>query len=321
MIVSPGDLQVHVSSLGGANAILHDGAAVTPQIEAMLTIETDSGKNDFYFRLFHAAGDALIFAEEKIRFTRNDANRPGQWASLGGGHRETKLLEMADQGDVRAKIILYLLRRIKVFQFHNTSTTARMRSKWDVDDGRWLKEDAANIAPVLLRLKENAPRYYRHIVDTLRMIIPFFADFELEEEFGRVLLQWREQGSDLLFNASQASDGMLRAIALVALLGQPEDDLPEVLILDEPELGLHPYAISAIVGMLKSASRHVQVIVSTQSTTFIDLFEPEDIIVVDRIGRESVFTRLDSAQLRDWLDEYSISELWEKNVLGGRPSR
>jgi predicted ATPase len=228
MIVSPGNLQLHVSSLGGANALLHDGAAQTPQIEASLTVETDQGKNDYFFRLFHAAGDTLIFAEEKYRFTRSNAVKSGAWQSLGGGHREAKIIEKAEEGEIPAKIIVNLLRRTKVFQFHNTSATARMRGKWDIDDNRWLKEDAANIAPVLLRLRDNEPKYYRRIVDTVRTAIPFFADFELDADYGKVLLRWREQGSDVLFNASQASDGMLRAIALMTLLCQPEEDLPEM---------------------------------------------------------------------------------------------
>lgn len=163
-------------------------------------------------------------------------------------------------------------------------------------------------------------RYYQRIVETIRQILPFFADFELAPDYGKILLSWRERKSDRIFNASQAADGMLRVMALVTLLLQPERDMPDVLIIDEPELGLHPHAINVIGGLIRSLSIKTQVIVATQSMSFIDCFEPRDIVVVERDGRESLFHRLDEESLHDWLEDYSLSELWEKNVIGGRPS-
>ncbi|MFN7354681.1 MAG: AAA family ATPase, partial [Pseudanabaena sp.] len=152
-------------------------------------------------------------------------------------------------------------------------------------------------------------------------IVPFFADFMFAPMRNTVLLQWQEIGSDLVFSPHQASDGTLRAMALVTLLLQPPDSLPNILILDEPELGLHPYAINIIGGLINSVSNRCQVILATQSPLLVDCFEPEDIIVVERNDRESYFKRLDSSSLTDWLEEYSLSELWNKNVIGGRPSR
>jgi predicted ATPase len=170
-------------------------------------------------------------------------------------------------------------------------------------------------------LRDTEPNAYRRILETVRQIFPFFAEFVLEPVGNSVLLQWQERDTDVVFGAHQASDGTLRTLALLTLLLQPLHDLPDVLILDEPELGLHPYAINVITGLLKSVSLHKQVILATQSMTLIDYFDPEDIIVVDRPERESVFRRLDSEQLKEWLEEYSLAELWEKNVLGGRPGR
>lgn len=136
-----------------------------------------------------------------------------------------------------------------------------------------------------------------------------------------VILQWNEINTDLVFSAHQASDGTLRTIALLTLLLQPADNLPDVLILDEPELGLHPYAINIIGGLIESVSHHSQVILATQSPLLLDCFEPEDIIVVERRNRQSYFDRLDGSNLKDWLEEYCLSELWNKNIFGGRPSR
>ncbi len=320
MMLSPPDLQKYVSILGGANAILHDGAGTTQTIEGILTLETEVGENEYHFRLAHAAADTLIFTEEQYRFSAHDRPTKAPWKQLGAGHREAKIVQEADS-DQTAKVIRSLLRQCRVYQFHNTSFTARMRQKWSADEDRWLREDGANLAPFLLRLRESNPTYYARILEVIRQITPFFADFELRREYDKVLLRWREQDCDMEFDASQASDGTLRTMALISLLLQPPDDLPGILILDEPELGLHPYAITVVAGLLRSAAQHVQVLVATQSTALVNHFEPEEVVVADRVGRESVFHRLDRENLSEWLEEYSISELWEKNVIGGRPSR
>jgi predicted ATPase len=314
-----GNLQVHVAKLGGASAILHDGPSRTREIEAEITIVTGAGENKYAFRLVYASGDTFIYAAERFRFSRTDSPEPYRWNEMAPGGREPGLISEANSGNLTAGVILKLLQKITVYQFHNTSDTARIRSKWDLEDSRWLKEDAANIAPVLLRLRDSAGEYYQRIVETIRLVLPFFADFELDPDNHRLLLSWRERNSDRVFNASQAADGMLRVMALVTLLLLPERDLPDVLILDEPELGLHPYAINVIAGLIRSVSIKTQVMVATQSMPFVDCFEPEDIVVVERPERESVFRRLSRPGIEEWLNDYSLSELWEKNVIGGRP--
>lgn len=320
-LASPGQLQDHVARWGGASAILHDGPERTRDIEAHLVLTTEAGENDYSFRLAYAAGDTLIYTEEKFRFSRIGWPTKAQWKILGAGHREPELIKMAEGGDATARTILTLLHKLILHQFHNTSESSRVREKWSIDDNRWLKEDAGNLAPFLYRLQQQHPKYYARIVETVRLILPFFADFDLKPEFGKVLLAWRERSSDRVFTASQAADGMLRALALVTLLQQPEFDLPDVLILDEPELGLHPYAIEILAGLIRAASQHVQVILATQSVSLIDRFTPEDIVVVDRTGQESAFRRYSEVDLHSWLQEYTLSELWEKNVIGGRPSQ
>ncbi|HPC96102.1 MAG TPA: AAA family ATPase [Sedimentisphaerales bacterium] len=319
-LASPGGLQIHVAELGGASALLHDGPEITREIEAYLTIVTDAGENEYTFRLVYAAGDTLIYTDERYRFSRSELTGRADWRGLDAGHRESKLIEKAAAGDQTAKTILVLLRKMIVYQFHNTSATARMRSKWDIEDSRWLKEDGANLAPFLYRLHNGDAKSYQRIVETLRLILPFFADFEFQPSYGKLLLSWREKGCDRVFNASQAADGMLRAMAIVTLLLQPERDLPDVLILDEPELGLHPYAINVVGGLIRSAATNTQVIVATQSMALVDRFKPEEIVVVERRDRESELRRLDAGKLQEWLEDYSLSELWEKNVIGGRPS-
>ena len=319
MLVDPSSFQTYVAQQGGAGRILHDGPAVTPEIEAQLTILSESGGNQYEFRLNFAASDTLIFSEERYRLSRGVQRGAAPWQAMGTGHHAPQLyaqyLEDSKVGD-----ILDAVQKISVYQFHNTSETARIRTKWNANDNEFLKEDGANIAPILFRMKTEEGHRYQRIVDTIRLFLPFFSDFVLKTEYDSMLLSWRERNSDQIFNVSQASDGMLRAIALVTLLLQPEETLPDILILDEPELGLHPYAINVIGGLIRAVSEKVQVIIATQSTALVDCFELRDIVVVEREKRESVFRRQeDTEALEEWLKEYSLSELWQKNVIGGRP--
>ncbi len=308
----------YVGQQGGSRRILHDGPDRTREIRATLTIQTPSGMSDYDFRLFHAAGDTLIFSDERYRFTRPEWETQANWNSLGAGHKEPELLKAAHEHQT-ARVIHTLLRKIVVYQFHNTSDNSRIRGKWSINDNRWLKEDAANIAPVLHRLKTHEPLYYQRIVDHIKLVLPMFSDFELEPDYGNLMLQWREIGTDEVFDASQASDGFLRIVALITLLLQPSSDLPDTLILDEPELGLHPSATDIIGNLIAAAAVKIQIIVATQSVLMVDCFDPEDIVVVERPGRASIFQRLDPQKLNEWLSDYSLSELWEKNVIGGRP--
>lgn len=314
----PDKLALYVSQQGGSRRLLHDGPARTREIEAELTIRTAAGENEYAFRLFHAAGDTLVFADEGYRFSRAGWPSKAPAKPLGAGHRDPQLLTAAVD-DQTAQVIRTLLRKIVVYQFHDTSDTARIRGRWSADDNRRLKEDAANLAPVLYRLQTRDRRYYQRIVDTIRLVLPLFSDFELEPDQGGLLLAWRERDTDEVFNVSQASDGLLRIIALITLLLQPAQDLPDVLILDEPELGLHPSAIDVVGGLIAAAATNIQIMVATQSVPLVDCFDPEDVVVVERRDRASTFRRLDPAALKEWLEEYSLSELWEKNVIGGRP--
>jgi predicted ATPase len=209
-----------------------------------------------------------------------------------------------------------------VYHFHDTSQSAPMRRDQSVRDRNKLRDDAANIAAFLLRMSQKAPDSYALIRDTVRMIAPFFDDFILEpQQEGpeeKIRLEWRQRGSDYPFQPYQLSDGTIRFVCLAAALSQP--DPPPTVLIDEPELGLHPYAISILADLIKSASQRTQLIVSTQSPTLLDYFEPADVVVVNRVQGRSVLTRLDAEELAGWLEEYTVGELWQKNVVDGGPS-
>lgn len=316
-------LQQFIAGAGRAQGILHFGPKVTPQLEAMLQFKADNGLDTYYMRLFHAAGDTLVFAEETLNSLQTGWQGAPKVVPLGAGHVETRIGDEADRGEPTAKVFRHLLNHCRVYHFHDTSATARVRQYCYVGDNRWLMHDAGNLAAILHRLRQedNGSAYHR-IVSTIRLIAPFFADFELEPTGPTkkdIILNWREQGSDQVFGPHQLSDGTLRAICLVTLLLQPEEDLPDLIVVDEPELGLHPYALNIVASLFSKAAAHVQVLISTQSSRFLDNFEPEDAIVVDRQPSGSTFSRPDPQKLAAWLEEYSLGEVWEKNIIGGGP--
>ena len=198
-----------------------------------------------------------------------------------------------------------------------------MRRDQSVRDWDRFRHDASNIAPFLMNLKQTKPESYLLIRDTVRLIAPFFDDFLLRPQTRgtdeQVRLEWQQKGSDFPFQPNHLSDGTIRFICLATALLQP--DPSATIVIDEPELGLHPYAISTLADLIKSASERTQVVISTQSPTLLDYFEPEQIIVVNRQDGRSTFERLDPQALTGWLEDYSVGELWQKNVVQGGPTR
>lgn len=214
------------------------------------------------------------------------------------------------------------LESYKVYHFHDTSSNAPLRTPAKTGDNRILKEDGDNLAAYLYLLQEKYPKNFKRIEKTIQSIAPFFERFNLAPDRldeARIKLEWSEvEHPDAYFDASHLSDGSLRFMALTTLLLQP--NLPKVIIIDEPELGLHPVAINKLAGLIKSvAQRDCQVIVSTQSVNLLNNFEPADIITVDKIGDQSSFSRLDEVSLKEWLADYSLGELWTKSVIKGQP--
>jgi predicted ATPase len=318
------NLQLFVGKQGGANALLHHGRKRTPQLEAKMYFDIASGKNTYAMTLIGVAPDDLMFADEEVTFEPTKA-KPKQTV-LGGGHRESRLPETVDSGNKTAQPVKWSLDRWRVYHFHDTSEEAPIKQKCSVKDNRLLRTDGANLAAFLYMLRTAHPTRYARIRDTVRMAAPFFDDFVLEPDAlnpSYIDLEWRERGWDTPFFAHNLSDGTLRFIALATVLLQPPDlpTMPHTILIDEPELGLHPYAITLLADMMRAASVSAQLIVSTQSITLLDeLAEPAEVVVVEREKGQSTFRRLEPEKLEGWLEEYSLGELWEKNVLGGRPS-
>ncbi|HCU36787.1 MAG TPA: chromosome segregation protein SMC [Armatimonadetes bacterium] len=319
-----GHLRVHVAERGRAKSFLHHGPAHTQQVAVDLEYECEQGTNLYHARLGFAAGDSLIFTDETVAFRRGDQREADAPESLGVGHTESLLKQAGEEGNETALFAYNSLSRWRFYQFHDTSATAGIRLGRSMRDSDYLRHDGSNLAAYLQRLLRTEPDCYRKIIETIRLAAPFFDDFDLEplvDSPDEVMLNWHAAGDDYPYGAHQLSDGTLRFMALATLLLQPTGNMPSLVVIDEPELGLHPYALGLLGSMVRAVTESVQVIMATQSVSLVDEFEPSDIVVVEQRDGQSTFERLDTIGLSGWLDAYSVSELWEKNVIGGRPRR
>ena len=312
-------LQEFVGKAGGADSLLWYGSKQTPGLWASVGFEGKTGEGLYLFRLGSTATDSLIYSDEQVDCCVVSGAQ-SQRFHLGSGHRESLLMEAENE----FRQVWDLLTDIQIFHFEDTSETAAIRRRGYIEENRYLRNDGGNLAAFLNGLRQRKPMYYRRIVTTIQQIAPFFEDFDLgpmPTDQNSVLLNWRDRDSDHLFGPHQLSDGTLRTMALVTLLAQPEDELPGLIVIDEPEIGLHPYAIEILAALLKSASVHCSIILATQSVTLINEFAPEDVVTVTREKGQSKFERQSSASLAAWLDDYAIGDLWERNLIGGNPSR
>ncbi|WEF32563.1 AAA family ATPase [Pseudoduganella chitinolytica] len=306
-------LQTAVGIMGGPDALLRFGRKQTEQLCAELYF----GYNGYKFRLKPTHDNRLMFAYEALWW-----NMHGDWHPESG-HLESSTPEQKGKTKIY-DFVVPAMRSWRLYHFHDTSASATVKQIHGINDNEYLRDDARNLAAFLYRLKVNHESNYRRIVKAVQLVAPFFGDFHLRptvDNKEKIQLEWTEVGADVPFTASALSDGTLRFICLATVLLQPEELMPAAILIDEPELGLHPFAISVLGGLMKSASESHQLIVSTQSVELVNEFDAEDLIIVEKHNGASTFQRPDAKALAEWLDEYTLGELWKKNILGGRPTR
>ena len=318
-------LEPFVAWQGGAGDQLFSGAASTDRIAAEVTLKIGSERYDYRFVLKFAHPDRFLFGKEQFRRRSDEHSGGNGWQNLGSGHREANLPLVAHSDEflhldhAAAAAILQVLRQCVVFQFHNTDARSELRRNADVEDGNLLQDHGGNLAAVLYRMERADLRRYERICRHIGRILPGFAHFDLEENAGKVALRWQADWSSYSFGAHLTSDGSLRLFALVTLLNMPPEKLPPVILLDEPELGLHPAGISLIGGMIRSLSTRKQIIIATQSSRLVDDFGLDQTFVLELQKGRTQVRRYAPKEYRRWLDKYSTGELWEQNLLGGRP--
>lgn len=318
--IREGRLADYVAKAGGAERILHFGSKTTSQIYIHLSFR--DSVNQYSLSLGSSDDDRLFPTNETASFW-DKGRYPApyeDYLSPREGGREAGI-----SNPNVSKTPSWVRLRLggwRIYHVHDTSSSSPMRKTAKLNDNEFLRPDGSNLAAFLYFLQLKHPTSYDLIRRTIKRVAPFFEDFRLAPSRlspEDIMLEWRHSGSEQYFNASSFSDGTLRFIVLATLFLQPKSLLPSVIIVDEPELGLHPYAIGALASLVRQASKKTQVIVSTQSSLLLDYFDPEDVLVANRVGSGTQITRLKHSELGEWLAEYSLGQLWEKNEISGRP--
>ncbi len=315
--IREGHLQDYVIKAGGADKVLHFGAKTTKLLQIRISFQ--DATNEYEIKLVPTSADELVPLSESVYYWDQSRYRGPMSESLPRIGKEAGI--SAQKSTSIANHVRVHLDRWRLYHFHDTSSTSPMKMTTDVNDNRYLRPDGSNLAAFLYFLREKHSISYSLIRRIVQRVAPFFEDFQLEPQKlnpEKIRLEWRHKGSEAYFDAPALSDGTLRFIALATLFLQPANYQPSVILVDEPELGLHPYAITLLASLIKQISGK-QVIISTQSPFLLDHFQPEDVLVADRVDGGTQFTRLDPVKLEGWLQYYSLGQLWEKNELGGRP--
>ena len=320
--IRAGNLQGYVGRAGGADRLLHFGAKTTDKITIHTVFNEEVNQYEITLmptdvNTLHPSSEILFFWN-KVRHPDKpyDTSIPSRGGEAG-----------ISNPNVNVHNMIYYVRRYldswRPYHFHDTGSASPLKRTADLNDNRYLRPDGSNLAAFLYLLREKNAVEYGVIRRTVQLAAPFFDDFALEPQdlnADKIRLEWKHLGNDDHFDVSSLSDGTLRFIAIVTLLLQPVEKLPSVILLDEPELGMHPAAITLLASIIRSVSVDTQVILATQSPILLDHFEPEDVLVTNRVKGATEFSRLDAEKLEVWLDRYSLGELWEKNDLGGGPT-
>lgn len=306
-----GKLREYVALNGGTEKILHKGEINSTELYSKIGFN----KNHYSFNL--EKGDPhFVFTSEGLWYDGNPFfSNPFEITNFSNE------AELKYNTSPRANFIREYLDSLKKYHFHDTGKESPFNLTSNINqDTFMLYSDGRNLSALLYKIREERPKAYRRIVMTIQRIAPYFNDFFLKpDQDGNIRLFWQDKYSSFVYGVNDLSDGTIRFIALAVLFMQPV--LPKTIIIDEPELGLHPWAIGILSGMIQGASTECQIILATQSTDLISNFEPEDILTVNQIDGKTEFSRLEKANLKEWLDDFSLGDLWKRNIINsGQPN-
>ncbi len=317
--VADSSFQQAIGEIGGSNFVLYGGRKVTTHARIAVDFQDSIPSNTTVFELTIRFGeDDLPVLKEKLNSQK--IGRSNFFVKESEFFR-TPLDHIEFQNFTFASAIKNNLSQTRVYHFSDSSSQARSRQGCLINDNHYLKSDAGNLAAFLYRFAKVKPERFGSFENLIKRIVPGFGRFMLSpDRLNETLirLEYRDTRHDLLLTASYLSDGSLRFIALAALL---YFEPPPLVIIDEPELGLHPTALIFLAELIQQASFESQILVATQNPEFLNQFQPHQILVVeqDELTEETIVKRLDTTELEGWLEDYKIGDLWLQNVLGGKP--
>lgn len=294
------ELQLHVrTQLNGADRTLFFGRKTTDQLEIALDYQHVA----YRATLVPTTDDTLVFSDEALDVGSDKAGiKSFQLARAGA--LESGYLHKSANAEMHQNI--NDMQDWKVYHFHDTSDTAKVKAAYSIHANDRLMVQGENLAAFLYGIRDTDA--FARIVHTIQRVAPYFQKFIFQPEANDLIrLRWKHKGSDDYFDATVLSDGTLRFICLATLLLQPH--LPTLILLDEPELGLHPFAMQLLAALMRSASEKTQIIASTQSVTLANQFGWEDMVIVDQVNNASVFRRLQESEVAEWLKQYEFEAL------------
>ena len=320
--IARGNLQTYVGVNGGANRLLHFGRQRTDCLTIGVAFTEENKTNGYEVRLRPTSEESFVVEEDIAVFQDRTTGQEYIRKPFSSGNKEA-LISSSDinipvrdlPGYVRHDLLNY-----RIYHFHDVGPNARVKQKCDLEDNRFLRPDAGNLSAFLYRIERESPHRFKEIVEVTRLVAPFFDSFKLAPDRLKpdmIRLEWKDKHGDDYFNAHDLSDGTLRFICLATILLQPQ--MPTVTLLDEPELGLHPSAINVLVALMEKCALESQILAVTQSVTLVNQLEPEQVWIAERLNGATEFKQLSSRNLETWIEDFALGELWEKNVLGGRP--
>lgn len=276
-------LHQYVAMRGGEDKMLYECGKGTQSISAKIKFDTHS-----YLFEVTKTGFGFVFTKDGLLDDRDPGTNKSVDVSNGRREADIKLLSSVP----REYGLHGHFSNFRKYHFQETGGNSPFNRLSHIqNDVYFLYGKGENLGAFLFNTRKWDSSAYKVIVMTIQSTVPYFADFYFEPNAGGyTALQWQSKYSSTIYGVSDLSGGTLRFMAMAALFLQPK--LPSVIIIDEPELGLHSFAVSKLAEMIKyAADKNTQVIVATQSEELPSYFEPKDMITVDQYNGESVFRR------------------------------
>lgn len=333
------ELAKFLETQGGFHAVLNHREGDSISIELSIDAESEESDSPIHYQ-FELKGRPLGYtiASERLEW-QTDRNASAPFRYIDAGHGEVRYadpaspesttpvwgydplelaLAQAPQVNGEVDALRRTLSQTELYGALDVSPRGIIRLPQSLTPTTLPGPNGDNLFSALYNLRASHRDVYDRIIDLLHQ---GFADFDGVEfpvvGAGQVTLAWYERGDSQPFYPNQLSEGTLRFLWISTLLLSPE--LPGRLLLDEPEISLHPELLKLLAALLQDASARSAIVVATHSPDLIRWLEPEEVLVADKEDGATRFTWADQMNLDEWLDEYTLRDLWLMGNLGGRP--